>query len=128
MILFDHNIPRDQIEQLRRWRVRGEQIGYDVGRPEWQDQEEVLRELHRRKHVTFFTRDIGFLRSAFRHADSCIVVLTGNVVDTAVIVRRFLRHPTLRAKAARMGCVIKLTSESISVQRLGHSRQERLSW
>jgi hypothetical protein len=128
VILFDHNIPRDQVARLRRWRLRGFHIGYDVGRPEWQDQEELRRELHRRKQVTFGTRDIGFVRAAFRHPDACIVVVIGDVMDTAANIRRFLRHASFRSKTARMGCVVKLTSESIAVQRFAHTRQERLSW
>ena len=57
MILLDHNIPEQQVERLRRARLRPQQIGHEVGRPEWLDFEEILRYLHRRKAVTFFTRD-----------------------------------------------------------------------
>ena len=64
MILLDHNIPEDQAEQLRRWRIHFRQIGFEVGRPEWDDQQEILRYLHATKQVTFFTRDLGFFRAA----------------------------------------------------------------
>ncbi len=60
MIVLDHNIPRDQALRLRRWRLRAHHIGFEVGRPEWQDQQEVVRYLHKLKAPTFFTRDAGF--------------------------------------------------------------------
>lgn len=83
MIILDHNIPVDQAEQLRRRRVRFRQIGFEVGRPEWDDCQEILRFLHHSKQVTFFTRDLGFFRARLRHANYCLVVLTVPVMETA---------------------------------------------
>jgi hypothetical protein len=60
LIILDHNIPEDQVQRLRRRRVRFRQIGFEVGRPEWDDQQEILRFLHPTKRITFFTRDLGF--------------------------------------------------------------------
>lgn len=74
MILLDHNIPESQADQLRRWRIRFRQIGFEVGRPEWDDQEEILRYLHAAKRVTFFTRDLGFFRRRLCHPNYCLVV------------------------------------------------------
>lgn len=62
MIILDHNIPEDQAQRLRRRRVRFRQIGFEVGRPEWDDQQEILRFLHATKQITFFTRDLVFPR------------------------------------------------------------------
>ena len=73
MIILDHNIPMDQAEQLRRRRVRFRQIGFEVGRPEWDDQQEILRFLHKTKQITFFTRDLGFFPARLRHANYCLV-------------------------------------------------------
>jgi hypothetical protein len=56
LIILDHNIPEDQAQRLRRRRVRFRQIGFEVGRPEWDDQQEILRFLHATKQITFFTR------------------------------------------------------------------------
>jgi len=75
VIVLDHNIPQDQAEQLRRWRVHFRQIGFEVGRPEWDDQQEVLRYLHTEKQLTFFTRDLGFFRRRLCHPNYCLVVL-----------------------------------------------------
>jgi hypothetical protein len=72
VIILDHNIPEDQAEQLRRRRIHFRQIGFEVGRPEWDDQQEILRFLHATKQITFFTRDLGFFRVSWRHANSAL--------------------------------------------------------
>ena len=83
MIILDHNIPEDQAQQLRRRRVRFRQIGFEVGRPEWDGQKEILRFLHATKQITFFTRDLGFFRTSWSHVNYCLVVLTVPVLETA---------------------------------------------
>ena len=128
MILLDHNIPAHQVEILRRARLRPRQIGRDVGRPEWQDLEEILRYLHRLKLATFVTRDEGFFRRRLCHNYYCIVVVSGPVVETAVYIRRFLRHPTFRAKQRRTGKVVRLSSTKIVWWEIGRGSQQRLSW
>ena len=92
MIILDHNIPNSQAQQLRRRRLRFRQIGFEVGRPEWDDQQEILRFLHATKQVTFFTRDLGFYRAPLRHDNYCLVALTVPVLETADFIWKFLRH------------------------------------
>lgn len=58
MIVLDHNITRDQAELLSRWRIRFHRIGVEIGLPSWDDEQEILRHLHRSKQITFFTRDL----------------------------------------------------------------------
>ena len=128
MILLDHNIPQDQSEQLRRWRIHFQQVGYEIGRPEWEDQQEILRYLHRMKQATFFTRDLGFFRRRFCHPNYCLVVVTGLVLETASLTRRLLRHPEFKTKAKRQGRVVKLSSTNISWWEVGRNRQQRLAW
>ena len=77
MILLDHNIPEQQVEVLRRARLRPQQIGHDVGRPEWQDLEEILRYLRSLKAGTFVTRDEGFFRRSLCHPNYCVVERAG---------------------------------------------------
>lgn len=69
MILLDHNIPEQHVEILRQARLRPQQVGREVGRPEWLDFEEILRYLHQRKFVTFLTRDDDFFRRRWGHAN-----------------------------------------------------------
>jgi hypothetical protein len=128
MILLDYNIAEDQAEQLRCWRVHFRQIGREIGRPEWQDQEELLRFLHQAKEATFFTRDLGFFQARFCHPNYCIVVMAGPVLLTASLIRQFLRHPEFKSKAKRKGKVVKLTSSTITWWEFHRNRQQWLSW
>ena len=113
MIILDHNIPQNQVEQLRRWKIHFKQIGFEVGRPEWDDQQEVLRYLHATKQSTFFTRDLGFFRRRFSHSGYCIVVLALPINETATYIQKLLRHPRFRSKAKRIGKVIKLSTRKM---------------
>lgn len=113
MIILDHNIPEDEARKLRLWKIHFRQIGFEVGRPEWEDQQEILRYLHRTKQPTFFMRDLGFFRGKLCHSNYCIVVLDLPVVETAIHIRRLLRHPRFRTRANRSGKVLKLTARKI---------------
>ena len=42
MNILDENIPEDQRQLLRGWRIRARHIGLEVGRPGMQD-EEIIR-------------------------------------------------------------------------------------
>ena len=128
MIILDHNIPKDQAEQLRRHRVRFRQIGFEVGRPEWDDQQEILRFLHASKHTTFFTRDLGFFRARLRHANYCLVALTVPVLETAHHISKLLRHPNFNTRAKRNGKVMKVSTQSIIFWERGRQRQSTTRW
>lgn len=128
MIVLDHNIPEDQAEQLRRWRVHFRQIGFEVGRPEWDDQQEVLRYLHTGKQLTLFTRDLGFFRRRLCHLNYCLVVLAVPVLDTAAYIRRILRHPMLKTRAKRQGKVVKVSTQRIALWQPGQERMRSVGW
>ncbi|MBI4559054.1 MAG: hypothetical protein HY706_15835 [Candidatus Hydrogenedentes bacterium] len=113
MIVLDHNIPEGQADYLRQWRLHFAQIGFDVGRPEWDDEQEILRYFHSAKDVTFFTRDLGFFRRRLCHPNYCLVVLTVPLLKTALYIRRFLRHPAFSTKAKRRGKVVRLSTEKL---------------
>jgi hypothetical protein len=109
VIILDHNIPANQAQQLRLWKIHFRQIGFEVGRPEWDDQQEILRYLHTTKQATLFTRDLGFFRRRLCHSNYCIVVLTVPVAETARYIRRLMRHPKFKTRASRAAKVIKLS-------------------
>jgi hypothetical protein len=56
------------------------------------------------------------------------VVVNGPVVETAVYIRRFLRHSAFRTKKQRVGKVVRLSSTKISWWEIGVESQHRLSW
>jgi hypothetical protein len=128
VILLDHNVPAHQVEILRKLRLRPQQIGREVGRPEWQDLEEILRYLHRQKLATFVTRDEGFFRRRLCHNNYCIVVVSGPVIETASYVRRFLRHPMFRVKQQRTGKIVRLLPTNILWWKVGLESRQHLSW
>lgn len=128
MIILDHNIPRDQAEQLRRRRIHLRQIGFQVGRPEWDDQQEILRYLHAAKQVTFFTRDLGFFRAPLRHASYCLVILTVPVLHTAQYISKFLRHSHFNTRAKRNGKIIRISPKSITIWEIGRQRRSTARW
>ena len=126
MIILDHNIPNDQAAQLQRRRVRFRQIGFEVGRPEWDDQQEILRFLHATKQITFFTRDLGFFRAPLRHANYCLVALTVPVLETAQYISKLLRHPDFNTRAKRNGRVVRISTKSIAFWEIGRMQQRTI--
>ncbi|MBI3013777.1 MAG: hypothetical protein HYY65_01635 [Candidatus Tectomicrobia bacterium] len=128
MIILDHNIPEDQAEQLRRWRVHFRQIGFEVGRPEWDDQQEILRYLQTAKQVTFFTRDLGFFRRRLCHRNYCLVVLAVPVLKTALYIRGLLRHSAFKTRAKRQGKVLRVSADNVAFWQAGQERLIRLRW
>jgi len=128
VIILDHNIPADQAQQLRRQRIHFRQIDFEVGRPEWDDLQEILRFLHATKQITFFTRDLGFFRARLRHANYCLVVLTVPVLETAYYIRKVLRHPDFKTRAKRNGKVMKVSTDRITFWETGWQRQSTTRW
>ena len=128
MIILDHNIPEDQAGQLRRWRIHLRQIGFEVGRPEWDDQQQILRYLHATRQATFLTRDQGFYRRRLCHSNYCLVVLTVPVLETARCIRRLLRHPMFRTIASRQGKVLKVSTDKIAYWQVGEQRHLIVGW
>lgn len=128
MIILDHNIPENQAEQLRSWRIHFQQIGHEIGRPEWDDQQEILRYLHLAKRPTLFTRDAGFFRARLCHPNYSLAVITTPVLETASSIRRLLRHPEFRTKTQRCGKVLKLSATKIAFWETNRERQQHLNW
>jgi hypothetical protein len=128
VIILDHNIPHNQAEQLRRRRVHFRQIGFEVGRPEWDDQQEILRFLHAHKQITFFTRDLGFFRAPLRHANYCLVALTVPVLETAHYVSKLLRHRHFNTRAKRNGKVIRVSTKNINFWDIRRQRPSSARW
>ena len=128
MNILDENIPKDQRQLLERWRVHIRQIGFNVGRRGMQDEDEVIPFLLQQRHPTFFTRDDDLYKRRFRHAKYSLVYLAVEKYETAIFVRRLLRHPEFDTHAKRMGAVIRVSSAGISCWRLHVNRLIRFAW
>ena len=126
MNLLDENVPDDQTELLRSWRVRVHQIGQGVGRLGMQDPE-ILTLLHSLRRVTLFSLDRDFSGPHLCHPAYCLVFLSVRRRNAATYVRRVLRHPALNTQAKRMGAVVRAGESGLRIWRRNEAEQA-LAW
>jgi hypothetical protein len=126
MIVLDENIPEDQRLLLRSWRIRAYQVGRDVGRAGIKDAQ-IMPLLLKLRRPTFFTRDLGFFDAKLCHARYGIVCLAVGQDEAASLVRRFLRHPSFRTQAKRLGRVMRASQVGVRVFQSG-GQDELLAW
>jgi hypothetical protein len=127
MIVLDENIPDDQRNLLRRWKIPAQKLGKDLGQKGMQDNEHVVPLLRGLTRATMFTRDLGFFRRRFCHSRYCIVSLDVPPGEIAGFVRRVLRHPRLSTHSARLGRVIRVRHAGLEILRKD-GQTERLKW
>jgi hypothetical protein len=84
--------------------------------------------LHRLRHVTFFTRDLGFYRRDLCHANYCVVCLAVGPYEAASFIRRLLRHPALDTKTKRMGKVLLVAHTGLRLWQLHAIKERELQW
>ena len=89
---------------------------------------EIITLLHSLNKTTFFTRDWDFFDPALLHANHCLVNLSVDKNEAATFIHRVLRHTAFNTEARRMGKVIRVTNEGVSVWRLRAKGQEKLTW
>lgn len=128
MILLDENIPEDQCQLLRSWRIRIRQIGHEVGRQGMLDEEHIRPLLHKLDRPTFMTRDLGFFDACWLHAEYALVCLAVSQNEAARFIRLFLRHPSFNTKVKRMGTASRVSATDIQVWRLGSEQVEHVDW
>ena len=127
MNILDENIPEDQRQLLRSWRIRVRQIGHEVGRPGMKD-DQIIPLLHRSGKSTFFTRDLGFYDRDLCHAQYCLVCLAVSQYDAASFIRRFLRHDQFETQTSRLGKVVRVGQRGITFWRLHFDAEEKVEW
>ena len=126
MIVVDENIILEQRIILEKWKIRFRMIGKEFGRVGMQD-EEILPLLHRLRQPAFFTRDAHFASPNLCHAGYCLVFLHVGEEETAVYIRRVLRHKQLNTSAKRMGAVVQASVEGVRIWRL-HAHSAFFGW
>lgn len=127
MNVLDENIPEDQRQLLRSWRIRAYQIGRDIGRLGLKDEQQIIPLLLKLRRPTFFTRDLGFFDRKFCHARYCLVCLAIEADESASFVRRVLRHSRFDTQAKRMGRVLQVSQMGIRVLHL-HREEDIVHW
>jgi hypothetical protein len=126
--IFDENIIASQRAQLRKWRIRFNQIGTEIGRRGMRDLTEIVPLLHSLRRSTFFTHDLGFFDPLLCHKGYSLVCLDIKANESAIYIRRFLRHRGFRAENQRLGKVILARQRNLSFWEIGEQRLQRTSW
>jgi hypothetical protein len=125
--ILDENIPKNQRLLLESWRIHVRQIGFNIGRPGMQDAE-IIPFLLQHRNSTFFTRDEGFYDRRLWHGRYSLVYLAVDKYETAIFVRRVLRHPELDSQAKRMGKIVRASSAGIYVWLHRAEHETRFGW
>ena len=128
MNILDENIVASQRAKLRKWRRRFSHIGTDIGRQGMKDLNELVPLLHNSRRPTFFTHDLGFIDRGLCHKDYSMVCLDVSAKETAVFIRRFLRHPGFRTRKQRLGKVILARERNLSFWEMGNRELQRIGW
>lgn len=128
MNVLDENIVSDQRRLLEDWGIHLRQIGFELGRAGMKDRNEVVPLLHTLRRPTFFTRDHDFYEADLLHHGYCLVLLDVGSREAADYIRRFLRHPSFRTQAQRMGKVVRVRPMGASWWELGRESEHALSW
>ena len=128
MNILDENIIASQRAQLRKWRIRFNHIGTEIGRQGMKNLPEIVPLLHGLRRPTFFTHDLGFFDPLLCHKGYSLVCLDVRAKETAVYIRRFLRHPGFRTHRLRLGKVILARQRNLSFWEIGNHRLQNLTW
>ena len=127
MNLLDENIPLDQRDILRAWRIRCRVVGQDIARLSIAD-DNILLLLHRLKQPTVFTRDQDFFQRELCHPGYGLVWLDAAPEEAALFIRRVLRHPRFRTKASRMGVVARAHHDGLQFWQPHSAALQRTAW
>lgn len=120
--LFDDAVHHD----LSAWGIHIDKVGVGFGQAGWLD-EHLLSALHG-SGKTFHTRDQGYYKRRHCHSSYCLVYYDVPAPETAIYIRRLLRHPLFDTHAKRMGKVIKVTPRRIEFWKVRAARKERTEW
>jgi hypothetical protein len=127
MNILDENISRIQRQLLQDWHVPIRHIGYEIGRKGMKD-DEIIPFLLTLQQPTFFTLDWDYFKRSLCHARYGLVYLDVSRDESALFIRRLLRHQAFDTQAKRMGAVIRAAYSRLDVWRFRVPRQAHLRW
>ena len=125
--MLDENIITNQCQLLKSWRIPFRKIGYEIGQLGMKDKE-IISLLHGLSNPTFFTRDDDFFDHSLCHSGYCLVYLSVKKDEAAFFIHRFLFYQDFNTKAKRMGSVIKISHNGISVWPIHSANLITLHW
>ena len=127
MNILDENVPENQRQLLRGWRISIRQIGFDIGHEGMQDSQ-IIPLLHELKRPTFFTLDPDFYKANLCHGGYSLAYLSVAQFEAAWFVRRVLRHKQLNSEAKRMGTVLRASHTGVTVWHIHAENYIELNW
>ena len=127
MNLLDENIPLEQRDLLRSRGVHCRVIGRDLAVSGISD-DNIITLLHRLKAPTFFTRDGDFFERDKWHAGYGLVWLDAAPAESAMFIRRFVRHPRFRIQANRVGIVARVHHDGVQFWPSPRLPLRRVDW
>ncbi len=127
MNVLDENISRIQRQLLQDWHVPIRHIGYEIGRKGMKD-DEIIPFLLTLRQPTFFTLDWDYFKRSLCHARYSLVYLDVSRDESALFIRRLLKHQAFDTQAKRMGTIIHVAYSGLGVWRFRGHRQVHLRW
>ena len=127
MNILDENIIHSQSQLLKNWRIRFRQIGVDIGQSGILD-ENIFSILRQLRLPTFFTRDAGFYNRRLCHRRYRLVYLDVDKSESAIFIRRFLKHSSFDTKAKRVGHVVRVTHQAVLFWYLRTDLEKSIMW
>ncbi len=127
MIILDENFPNSQCQLLKGWRISFKQIAFGIGNEGMKD-DAIIPLLHQLSQPTFFTLDADFFKPRLCHAKYCLVYVNVAQYEAATFVRRALSHEEFNTKAKRMGSVVGISHQGLSVWYLHAEEKVKFSW
>jgi hypothetical protein len=127
MNILDENVPAIQRNVLRAWRVPVRHFGYDIGRKGMTD-EAIIPFLLTLSHPTFFTLDWDYFKKYLCHTGYCLVHLDVSRNESAMFVRRLLRHSQFNTHTKRTGKVIRASYAGLVVWQRHVEQEAHYDW
>jgi hypothetical protein len=128
MNILDEDIGYSQRQWLEKWKIHFRQIGMEIGYSGMKDRNEIIPLLHSLRRPTFFSLDRGFYHPTLRHHGYCLVHLDVWNDEAADYIRRFLRHPSFRTQAQRLGKIVRVHHSGLSWWEAGGRVERAISW
>jgi len=127
MNILDENISKSQRQLLESWRISIKQIGINTGRNGMKDSE-IITFLQKLRRPTFFTRDDDFFKPQLCHPRYGLVYLDVEKSETAIFIRRLLKHAEFNTQAKRIGNIVRVSDAGLACLRLHVRNQIHFKW
>jgi hypothetical protein len=129
-LVLDEHLSREEVlEPLRPW--RSVQKIEDLAPHETLKDDRILQILRRQKQPTLITLDGGFFLRRYCDPRYCLlyfVIPRQQQARLPGLLRQMFRLPAFKTKAARMGKVVRISSERIEFWQIGEEKKQTLPW